>query len=286
MLLEKKHTPKQITGYVFRYIALILIALFFMFPVVYMVLVSFFKDASAIAPTHIFPQKADFGLDGYKKFFEDPTFFRGTFNTLEVCFLNIAGVLIAATFCAFGLTKVHFKGQKLIFYIIIATVFLPGTVTSIPLYTIYTKIGWINNLYPLWVPIWFGGGAMNIFLIRQFMRGIPKSISESAVIDGASSFQILMTIIVPLIKPILLYLAVTGFISCWNDYGGPLLYLTSESSPKTLALLLFETFDRDKSFKLNAQMATGVLMMIPTTVLFAFFQKELTEGIATVGLKI
>ena len=286
MLLEKKHTPKQITGYVFRYIALILIALFFMFPVVYMVLVSFFKDASAIAPTHILPQKADFGLDGYKKFFEDPTFFRGTFNTLEVCFLNITGVLVAATFCAFGLTKVHFKGQKLIFYIIIAPVFLPGTVTSIPLYTIYTKIGWINNLYPLWVPIWFGGGAMNIFLIRQFMRGIPKSISESAVIDGASSFQILMTIIVPLIKPILLYLAVTGFISCWNDYGGPLLYLTSESSPKTLALLLFETFDRDKSFKLNAQMATGVLMMIPTTILFAFFQKELTEGIATVGLKI
>lgn len=288
-ITRKPMTKEKITrGFYdgFRYVIMTLLSLFFLFPVIYMIVVSFQNGDAAATPSTILPKASDFSLEGYKKFFENMSFLKGTWNTLQVCIFNILGVTIASTFCAYGLTKVKFKGQKLIFILIIGTVFLPGTVTSIPLFTIYSKIGWCNTLFPLWVPIWFGGGAMNIFLVRQFMRGIPKSLNESAKIDGATSFQALLTIIVPLIKPILLYLAVTSFISCWNDYGGPLLYLTSSTSPKTLALLLFETFDKDKSFRLNAQMATGIIMMIPTTILFACFQKELTQGISTAGMKI
>ena len=159
--------------------------------------------------------------------------------------------------------------------------------SAIPLFTIYQKIGWINTLFPLWVPIWFGGGAMNIFLVRQFMRGIPKSLHESAKIDGANSLQILLSVIVPLLRPILLYLAITTFIGTWNDYSAPLLYLTTSTSPKTFALLIFEAFqDKRDPLLLNGQMATGIFMMIPTTILFGFFQKELTEGIALMGLKV
>ena len=270
-----------------RYTVLVLMALFFMFPVVYMVVVSFQNDMAAVSPTSIIPRLEDFSFAGYKDFFSRASFFKGIGNTFLVCFLCIAGILTGATFCAYGLTKVYFKGQKAMFIIILATVFLPGTVTAIPLFTIYQKIGWINTLFPLWVPIWFGGGAMNIFLVRQFMRGIPKSLHESAKIDGANSFQILITIIVPLVRPILLYLAVTTFIGTWNDYSTPLLYLTTASSPKTLALLIFEAFqDSRQPLLLNGQMATGIMMMIPTTILFGFFQKELTQGISLMGLKV
>lgn len=270
-----------------RYTVLVLMALFFMFPVVYMVVVSFQNDMAAVSPTSIIPRLEDFSFAGYKDFFSRASFFKGIGNTFLVCFLCIAGILTGATFCAYGLTKVYFKGQKAMFLIILATVFLPGTVTAIPLFTIYQKIGWINTLFPLWVPIWFGGGAMNIFLVRQFMRGIPKSLHESAKIDGANSFQILITIIVPLVRPILLYLAVTTFIGTWNDYSTPLLYLTTASSPKTLALLIFEAFqDSRQPLLLNGQMATGIMMMIPTTILFGFFQKELTQGISLMGLKV
>lgn len=244
-------------------------------------------NEAALTPTRIIPALEDFSIIGYQEFFSRASFFSGIGNTLLVCALSIAGILIGATFCAYGLTKVYFKGQKFMFILILATVFLPGTVTSIPLYTIYQKIGFCNTLLPLWLPIWFGGGAMNIFLVRQFMRGIPRSLHESAKIDGANSLQILVTIIVPIIRPILLYLAITTFNGCWNDYSTPLLYLTSDSSPKTFALMIFEAFQDDRNpFLLNAQMATGIFMMIPTAVIFGLFQKELTEGIALAGLKV
>lgn len=283
----KKRRILRNTSLVLRYTGLIILGLFFLFPVIYMVVVSFMSDMAAVAPQSILPRIEDFSLAGYKAFFSRASFLKGTGNTLIVCILCILGILTGATFCAYGLTKVYFKGQKAMFLIILATVFLPGTVTSIPLYTIYLKIGWNDTLFPLWVPIWFGGGAMNIFLVRQFMRGIPKSLHESAKIDGANSFQILLTIIVPLIRPILLYLAITTFIGTWNDYTAPLLYLTTDNSPKTLALLVFEAFqDNRDPLLLNGQMATGIMMMIPTAVLFGFFQKELTEGISLVGLKV
>lgn len=252
-----------------------------------MVFVSFMTNQAALTPVRIIPAAEDFSIIGYQEFFSRSSFFKGIGNTLLVCFLSIAGILIGATFCAYGLTKVYFKGQKVMFIIILATVFLPGTVTSIPLYTIYQKIGFCNTLLPLWLPIWFGGGAMNIFLVRQFMRGIPRSLHESAKIDGANSLQILLTIIVPIIRPVLLYLAINTFNGCWNDYSSPLLYLTSDQSPKTFALLIFEAFQDDRNpFLLNAQMATGIFMMIPGVVIFGLFQKELTEGIALAGLKV
>lgn len=175
------------------------------------------------------------------------------------------------------------------FAIIMATVLLPGTVTSIPLYIIYTQLQWTGTLLPLWVPIWFGGGAMNIFLVRQFMKGIPNSYNEAAILDGATSFHIYYAIIVPLIRPILIYLAVTTFFGCWNDYTGPLMYVADVKESWTLSLALYKDFALKQSTTnnnlVNSQMAVGVLMMLPCVILFAFFQKELMEGIAAIGIK-
>jgi multiple sugar transport system permease protein len=150
-------------------------------------------------------------------------------------------------------------------------------------------LNWTGTLYPLWVPIWFGGGAMNIFLIRQFMKGIPKSYAEAAILDGAGNFQIYYKIILPLIKPIILYLAVATFFGTLNDFNGPLLYVADVKESWTLSLALYKNFVEPaggtKPILANEQQAVGVMMMIPCVILFAFFKKELMEGIAAIGIK-
>ena len=128
---------------------------------------------------------------------------------------------------------------------------------------------------------------MNIFLIRQFIKGIPDSYSEAAILDGASSFTIYYRIVLPLIKPILLYLAVMTFVGQWNDFQGPLMYVSSNPESWTISLALYQNFaDAANATNLpNVQMAVGVIMMIPCVLLYAFFQKELTEGVSAVGIK-
>ena len=124
---------------------------------------------------------------------------------------------------------------------------------------------------------------MNIFLMRQFMRGIPKTYSEAAILDGASNFRIYLNIVLPLIKPIFIYLSVQTFFGVWNDFQGPLMYLEEESQ-YTLSLALYLKYGQSND-PINLTMAVGVLMMIPCAALFAVFQKQLMEGVSTIGIK-
>lgn len=125
---------------------------------------------------------------------------------------------------------------------------------------------------------------MNIFLCRQFIKGIPNSLTEAATLDGASTFKIYYTIILPLIKPILIYLAITTFLGQWNDFQGPMMYVKDRQSNWTLSLALYQNYINRAGYP-NVDMAVGVLMMIPGAILFGFFQKELMEGVAMTGLK-
>lgn len=284
--LNKKSQVKSYAFLIIKWFFLILLSIFFLFPIYALVINSFMPDEQLLSYRALWPEY--FTLQPYTKMF-NVQYLRYLINTLIVCVLNILGILSGASLCAYGLAKVKFKGKNIIFMAIMATVLLPGTVTSIPLYIIYNKIGWTGTLAPLWAPIWFGGGAMNIFLVRQFMKGVPNSYGEAAILDGASSFRIYLSIILPLIKPILIYLAVTTFFGCWNDYTGPLLYVNDNQSSWTLSLALYKDFGIKQSTSnnnlANSQMAVGVMMMIPCVILFAFFQKELMEGIAAIGIK-
>ena len=266
-----------------KWFFLILLSIFFLFPIYALVINSFIPPEQTL--DKLWPNR--FTMEAYTDMFT-AEYLRYLLNTLYVCVMNMAGICVAASLCAYGLSKVRFKGKNFIFGLIMATVLLPGTVTSIPLYIIYNQLNWTSTLLPLWVPIWFGGGAMNIFLIRQFMKGIPNSYGEAAILDGASSFHIYYAIILPLIRPILIYLAVTTFFGCWNDYTGPLMYVVDVKENWTLALGLYKDFvvpESTKVKRVSSQMAVGVMMMIPCVVLFAFFQQELMEGIAAIGIK-
>ena len=280
--VKAKKTAFLITKWFF----LLLLSVFFLFPIYALAINSFMPDEQLLGVKTLWPKYFYFGA--YTTMFNAESL-GYLVNTIFVCVMNVVGVCFASSMCAYGLAKVRFKGKNVIFMIIMATVLLPGTITSIPLYIIYTKLNWTGTLLPLWAPLWFGGGAMNIFLVRQFMKGIPKSYSEAAILDGAGSFMIYYKIVFPLVRPILIYLAVTTFFGCWNDYTGPLMYVADVQSNWTLSLALYKDFGIKQSTTnnnlANSQMAVGVLMMIPCVVLFAFFQKELMEGVAAIGIK-
>ncbi len=284
--VSKSVKAKKIAFLVLKWFFLLLLSVFFLFPIYALVINSFMPDEQLLGVKSLWPNYFYFGA--YTKMF-NAEYLRYLLNTIFVCLMSVLGVCLASSLCAYGLAKGRFKGKEVIFGIIMATVLLPSTITSIPLYIIYTKLNWTGTLYPLWLPIWFGGGAMNIFLVRQFMKGIPNSYSEAAILDGAGSVQIYWSIVLPLVRPILIYLAVTTFFGCWNDYTGPLMYVADVKESWTLSLALYKDFGIKQSTTnnnlANSQMAVGVLMMIPCVVLFSFFQKELMEGVAAIGIK-
>ena len=208
-----RKTVKNVVSYFF----LVLFVFFFLFPIFCLLMQSVLPDEE-LSQFTLFPAYLNFST--YKIALSDLQLLKYFWNTVKLIFLSILGSAVMSSVTAFGLSKVKFKGQDLVFSLILATVFLPSTVTSIPLYAMYLKMGWTTTNYPLWVPLLFGGGAMNIFLMRQFMRGIPKTYSEAAILDGASNFRIYLNIVLPLIKPIFIYLSVQTFFGVWNDFLG------------------------------------------------------------------
>lgn len=285
--IRKKKSVGSIAFLCIKYISLTAVALAFLFPI-YVLLITSVMPNEDVAAKVLWP--AYFNFDPYAEFFKNSNYLRYTLNTLFVCVMNAGGVCIASSITAYALTKLDFWGRDVIFAAIMAIVLLPGTVLSIPLMIIYRQIGWDGTLYPLWVPMWLGGGTMNIFLVRQFMRGVPNSYCEAAKLDGANSFEIYWHIVLPMIKPILIYLAVTGFIGTWNDFQAPLTYVGSVGDRAkdqwTLSLALYFDFvDMSGNTMPNVQAAVGVLMMLPCVVLFGFFQKTIMDGISAVGIK-
>ncbi len=270
-----------------KYFFLILFSFIFLFPIYALFINSVMPYEQLQGMRSLWPDYFEFST--YTKVFTSE-YIRYLLNTLIVCVLNIGGVCIASSLTAYAISKLDFWGKNFVFAIIMGMILLPSTILSIPLYIIYSELGWVGTLYPLWVPMWFGGGTMNIFLVRQFMKGIPKSYSEAASLDGANNFQVYVKIVLPLIKPILIYLAVTGFFGNWNDFSGPLMYVRDEQRNWTLSLALYMIFGTDSLGSgtekfMNNQMAVGVMMMTPCVILFSFFQKTIMEGISVIGIK-
>lgn len=270
-----------------KYFFLVLFSIFFLFPIYALLINSVMPYEQIQGMKSLWPEYFEFST--YTKVFTIE-YLRYFVNTVLVCVLNIGGVCLASSLTAYAIAKLDFWGKNVVFAAIMGMILLPSTVLSIPLYIIYSRLNWVGTLLPLWVPMWFGGGTMNIFLVRQFMKGIPNSYCEAASLDGATNFQVYYKIILPLVAPILVYLAVTGFIGNWNDFQGPLMYVRNNQENWTLSLALYMIFGSDMGSSatnnfMNNQMAVGVIMMIPCVILFAFFQKTIMQGISVIGVK-
>jgi len=204
-------------------------------------------------------------------------------NTLAVCLLGVVGSVLSNAVIAYGLAKVRWRGRDAIFSLTLATMMVPFPVLMVPLYGVFKTLGMVGSLVPLWLPSFFGS-AFNIFLMRQFFMTIPDELGEAARIDGCSEWSIFWRIVLPLSKPVLAVVALFHFLHAWNDFMGPLLYLTRKHT-FTLALALQNYQSQNGGVQWQYLMAASAVLIFPILVLFFLTQKTFVSGIATTGLK-
>lgn len=203
-------------------------------------------------------------------------------NTCIVVAGTIVGTLVSSTLVAYGFAKFRAPGKNVLFIILLSTMMLPGAVTMIPVYKMYSSFGWIDTYAPLIVPAFFGS-SFNIFLLRQYFLTIPTELEDAAKIDGMNPFLIMTVIILPLSLPILITVTIMQFNAAWNDFMGPLLYL-NKIEKYTLALGL-NFFKGQYNVQWNYLMAASFISLLPSMLLFFFGQKYFVESITITGIK-
>jgi multiple sugar transport system permease protein len=211
------------------------------------------------------------------------TFWTYVQNSSIIAVFSIIGTLFSCSLAAYGFARVRWPGRDLVFYLVLATLMLPFQVTMIPLYLFFTgTLGWGNTFLPLVVPTFFGN-AFDIFLLRQFFRTIPEELADAARVDGASELRIFWNIMLPLSVPVLATITVFTFLWAWNDFQGPLIYLTD---PRRFTMALgLKDYQQQHSVSWNQLMAASVMFTVPIIVLFFFAQRTFVQGVKLTGLK-
>lgn len=268
------------------YTVLVLLGGFIMiYPLIWMVMSSFkenneiFSDASSLIPSYFKFENYSNGWAGFAGI-SFSVFFR---NSFIISIIGTIGAVFSSAVVAFGFARTRFRSRAFWFVCMLITMMLPFQIIMIPQYIIFNQLGWVGTFLPLIVPSYFGG-AFFIFLIVQFIYGIPRDLDEAAKIDGCSYYGIFARIILPLIVPALVTCAIFSFMWKWDDFLGSLLYLNKPSTyPVSLALKMFA--DPTSISDWGAMFAMATLSVVPIFVIFIFFQKYLVEGISTEGLK-
>lgn len=267
-------------------IILVISTCLILLPIVTMIMTSLksFEDVQ-MHPASLIPEKIT--LKNYIVVFTEFPFARYLMNTLFITVTSTIGITVTSALVAYAFARFDFKYKGAIFAVMLATIMIPGQILQIPLYEMYRGMGWINTYNPMIIPAFLGGGITNVFLIRQFFNSLPKSIFESAQIDGASEFRIFATIAVPLSKAIIFTVAIFAFTAAWNDFYSPLLYLNDDTK-YNLAYGLYIFFDKFKvgAYKAwNIICAANLVVVIPIIILYFFAQKYFVEGITLGGVK-
>jgi ABC-type glycerol-3-phosphate transport system permease component len=228
---------------------------------------------------------ATFRWENYYEVLVDQPFPRLVRNTLIVTVPATLGQVITASMAAYGFGRMRFPGRDVVFGLVLATIMLPYAVTIIPVYLLFKQLGWLGTFLPLIVPFWFGGGAFNIFLLRQFFLSIPNELEEAALIDGAGYPTIFARIVLPLSVPALIVVFIFSFLHHWNDFFAPLIYL-NKIDLWTVAIgilgLKGALGARDTT---HLMMAMSTLMVMPIIAIFFVAQRAFIQGIVLTGLK-
>lgn len=204
-------------------------------------------------------------------------------NSLLVALLSVAGMTASSAVIAYGFSRIRWKGRDTLFLGVLATMMIPFTVIMAPQFLLFKHLGWIGSLKPLWVPCWFGGG-FSIFLLRQFYLGIPRELDEAARLDGCGHAGTFWHVTLPLARPALVVVALLQFITTWNDFTGPLVFINHPSQYTAgLGLQMYQTAHGGTPW--NLIMAASVIVIAPVMAVFVAAQGALIEGVATQGLK-
>lgn len=263
------------------YLLVVVLAIIFISPFMVMVLTAFKTNSDAFTiPVKLLPR--EWVLDNFPAAFAAIPYFKYMGNTIFITAMSVVGQLLVTPLVAYSLSKIHWKGADIISGLVMATMMTPITVTMVPLYKIYSKLGLTNTYVPLILPTFFGK-AFYIVIVRQFFSGVPDSLIEAARIDGANHFICYGKIAMPLCKPVLTTIGIYAFLDAWSDYLYPLIFITRPEK-YTLSLGL-QQYMSEYSVDWARLMAAALVFVLPVVICFAIFQKNFVEGIATSGLK-
>jgi multiple sugar transport system permease protein len=279
-----KNKIRKISGETLFHTAVIILGFFMFYPILWMISNSFKENREIFNSFSLIPStvKFDSYIRGwnYNGSITFSTFFGNSFFYTSIATL---GAVLASSCVAYGFARIRFWGNSFLYGIMFLTLMLPYQVIMVPQFIIFQKIDWVNTFLPLIVPQ-FGGQAFFIFLMVQFIRGIPKELDQSAMIDGCNKFSIFIRIVFPLIKPALITSTIFSFYWRWDDFLGPLLYLNRPRNfTVSLALRMFS--DPATSTDWGAIFAMGTLSLIPVFFIFILFQKYIVQGMVTSGIK-
>lgn len=267
------------------YALLLAFAAFVLLPISWMVTAALKPDTAPIftVPVEWFPTRY-FRWQTFVDALLDPDkpYLLHTFNTMILVLVNVTGAVISNSLVAYPFARLRFRGRRVLFAVLIGTLLLPGPVLLIPQFLLFYNFGWYGTYLPLTVPS-FAGSAFFIFLLRQYMRRIPRELDEAAKLDGAGHWTIYRRIILPLSAPALTVVAVFTFLGTWNDFFGPLIYL-DDPNRFPLAVALATNYSKVGTHW-NTLMAANLISIVPPLVVYFLAQKKLIGGIASVGLK-
>jgi ABC-type glycerol-3-phosphate transport system permease component len=279
---RRRRRPRAIASSLGKHTTLIVVSAMFALPLVWMIGTSFKTAQQALQfPVVWWPHP--FVWSNYPDLFAALPYFRFFWNTFLYAAVTIVGVCASSSLVAYGFSRLRWPGRDALFYAMLMTLILPFACTLIPLFVMYKRFGWIGTYLPLEVPTFFGSSVFSTFLLRQFFMTIPHSLSEAARIDGASEFYIYSRIILPLAKPALASVILFQFVYCWNDYLGPLVYISNTNSyPLSLGLSLILG---DYTTNWAWVMAGATAATAPIVILFFLTQRTFIQGITLTGQK-
>lgn len=280
-----KYAIRRVATFVLLYAALLSLSAVILLPLGWMITVALKPDRTPVFtfPPQWFPTEY-WHWENFSRALLNPRrpFLRYTMNTLLIVGGNIVGTLFSCSLVAYAFARLRFRGREFLFNLLIITLLIPWQTLMIPQFLMFFHLGWYGTYRPLIVPSFFGS-AFFIFLIRQYMRTIPRELENAARIDGCNHFQVFWHIVLPLCKPVLAVVVVFVFLGEWNDLLGPLIYL--DSNEKFTVAIGMANLVTSGYPALNLLMAANLIMMLPAIVLYFFAQDKLIGGIASVGLK-
>lgn len=279
-----KSPLRRIGGSTLAHALLLGASVLMLYPLLWMLSASFRPESEIFQSTNIWP--SEWSIDAYVRGWNGLRVSFGTFftNSFIISGLSVVGNVFACSLAAYAFARLEFRGKNFWFSMMLMTLMLPYQVTLIPQYVLFRELGWVNSFLPLVVPKFLAADGFFIFLMVQFFRGLPKELDEAAQMDGCSPWRIYWKIILPLSTPVLATAAIFTFIWTWDDFFGPLIYL-SEMKQYTAMLGLRTFTDSTGLSDYGGLFAMSVLSLVPIFLFFLFFQRMLIEGIATTGMK-
>ena len=276
---------RNLMNLILRYIVLIVVGVIMIYPLVWMVGASFKTNSVIFSGINFIPINPT--LDGYKRGFagyEGMTLLHFMGNTYKFVIPKVIVTVVPATLPAYGFARFQFIGKKFSFMVLLSTLFLPQVVLNVPQYILFNQIGWLDSYLPIVIPSLLAGDTYFVYMLIQFLRGIPKELEEAAEIDGCNVLQRLWFVIVPMLKPSIVSCALFQFMWASNDFMGPLIYVNTVAK-YPVSIFLRMSMDAEVGFEWNRVLAMSLLAIIPSLVVFFAAQNSFVDGIAAGGVK-